>query len=238
MGFEIEDDGFDADEYLRSTVEPAQAPEPAASLPVATALPKVKLDKLELPNGFRIDPDEWGIDLDYAPSTTGSTFATDLEDDEPVHVVEVPAELREFMNSEKARELSPDEMKSLVEAALLDAANKAVARFKNSAAAPVVAAIKPKDRHSAIKRGTVAVAVLLFVLLFSWKTAFILFLVGLLVFAGIYFWKNQSDDTRNAVEGWRESIRALMAPIDETEDSVSNSNSTDVENVANKGNNP
>jgi membrane protein implicated in regulation of membrane protease activity len=228
--FEI-DEEVDLDGYLRSE-ESSEAPkDPSAQeLPkVAPSLPKltktsvrvdasasVRLESLELPNGYKIDPEEWGLDVDYAAASSKSSFTVDLSDDEPAHLVEMPDELREFLNSDEAKNLSPEQLKQIVGTALQEEAQKAWAKFKAGAAAPVVAAIKPRDRHHAIIRGTVAAAVLLFVLLFSVKTAVVLALVGCLAVAGWYFWKRfEQENPGNQVSlllgKAGEAVRSLTA---------------------------
>lgn len=93
-------------------------------LPPVTALPspvKVKLDQVELPSGYRLDPEEFGIDTEYVPLTSGSSFAVDLEDDEPVHVVELPAELREFVTTGEAQAYTPEDVEAMLSKVLRDA---------------------------------------------------------------------------------------------------------------------
>lgn len=84
-------------------------------------LNKIELDTLALPNGYKLDPESWGIDVNFEmPESDGSNFAVDLEDDEPIHVVELPAELRQFMNTQTASEMSPEQMKELITSVLIE----------------------------------------------------------------------------------------------------------------------
>lgn len=104
---------------------PKKPEQESSALPKLTStlpgLNKIELDTLALPNGYKLDPESWGIDVNFEmPESDGSNFAVDLEDDEPIHVVELPAELRQFMNTQTASEMSPEQMKELITSVLIE----------------------------------------------------------------------------------------------------------------------
>ena len=205
-----EEDELDLASYLTEQKEDTE-PAPVTAKPPLRLVddlplqPKLRLDDLELPNGFKIDPEDLGIDLSYLPEGAGpSTFATDLEE-------EVVAEFKEFMETPEAQSMTEAQL----QAALLAAIDQKVAQFKerwNTSAA--IAMVKPKDQHSAIVRGTIGCALLLLVLLFSVKTAVVLLLMAGLGLAGLYFWKRYEDENpENTVTVTLARIRkAMTAP--------------------------
>jgi hypothetical protein len=149
MSFDLDDD-FDPDEFMREEV-PAALPEvPKASgttetLPVLPAVTEAPASLPAVPKKPRVklDPvlcEQYGLDPDYDPgaAASGSSFATDLEDDEPVHVFEIPPELREFMDSQEAKSMPPNELTDYLIKALQEETAKLHERFDNLPAPQVV----------------------------------------------------------------------------------------------------